>query len=578
MISVTVKVARELGWKRLLVELKMCQDLCDVIDKELGPYLTILGRMAHLNLAGRLKELPSTHKVNVYRKWAGEAQWYGPWTLIKQAKGSSVGLLELRNVNLFLERKTLLKPEFPWGVLTLGGLMRAYAEMSEMIYDEIPDNKQINYKRTKKPNIGATFKGMDFRGWEYRRIAENEGRVSWQENLMDAYSFGGNKKHYKELFIKGQINAWMKNAAAEVKRVKTTRETDKKKLEQDRLRYERKIEAEATGYPQALKTFDAKYKGLSPNWTKAGRVKWQTFIKDRISLIGDIYGLVRGATISGTTSDHAYSFFQLCNDVRIMPDNCEEEAYLIKGVNRRTTWSEHTTETLQAALKAMKTDEGFGRIVRLTMLIPIIQMGIEMHHSVHEMASVIGLNFLINWQVGYYDTLFMTLGELRSLEGARMRSGPSPNLQDAAKIEKVETKIKTILKEATQKTCPGYFVTLDPHLVTLRDNDWGGVVMTKSSEKVAHQRNSIIEKEVFTELNKSINAISYASVTSGEGISPSKGITKSYIEQHLLKKSLGSIRTQNSIGQLGAGAPTEQQIKAKNQRLWTAYKTACKVK
>ena len=156
MITVSVKVAKRLAWHRLEEEIEMCQELCNIMDKELNVYMTLLGRLAVIKIWERLNELPEIHKPKVYKEFAGEAKWYGPWYLLKTKK--IVG-----DVYDHFKKKTLLNPGFPWGVLTLGGLMRAYAEMTEFIYSEVPDRYE---KKDKNgiPDIGASFEGREKSG------------------------------------------------------------------------------------------------------------------------------------------------------------------------------------------------------------------------------------------------------------------------------------------------------------------------------------------------------------------------------------------------------------------------------
>lgn len=550
MIGASVKAVRELSMQRLLEEIAMCQRLCDMMDKQLGAYMTILGRLGVLKVMQRIADLPEVHRASVFKKWAGEMRNYGPWTLVRyklnKQEDEKFKLPEEANLQYFLNQDVkspnhnrLLDPGFPWGALTLGGLMRAYAEMSEFIYGEVKDQGVL--RLTKKGSDGLST-GIPYTdpkgeplpsavgktGWQQQRIMEDQGRLSWQRNLIKMYGY--------DLFAKQQVQTEGLNA--EEKKLSKKEQDDllaKKKLKAQQLVKE--VESTATPsedrmrYVRSLKTVEeasdwlSKYKKLGPHWTAAGRVKWQTFLFDRISLIGDLYGLVRGATISGTTSDHAYSFFQLCHDVSIMDKQDARYGILTHGSTKPAlgsgAWANQSTKQLEDAFAVMHTDEGFGRIIRMMMLIPVVQMGIEMHHSVHEMACVIGLNDMINWRVGYYDTLFMTLQELRRLEnsvlakmrqqaGIKQSTFTDPKLDNAGALATVENEIKKVLQETTKSVFHGYFVTADPYTVTLNSGDWGGVVMKSSRHSQVHKQNAVVGQTRMSNFNRQ--------VTTGRGL------------------------------------------------------------
>ena len=567
MISVTVKAAQELAMQRLLEELGMCQRLCDTMDKQLGAYMTLLGRMGVLKVIQRIENLPEVHRLPVFNKWAGEMQWYGPWTLLREKTKAKV-LTEQGNLQAFLNRdinsgkpfNRMLHPGFPWGVLTLGGLMRAYAEMSEMIYDKVKDEGVL---RLMKKDFGVFSTGTSApytdpkktplpsavrkSGWQQQRIMEDQGRLSWQRNLIEMYGYDLFKKRQIDAGLSDEEKKLPKPQQEELKKQRT--EEAREKLAkvtadlaptEDRMRFERDII-----HVEGARDWLAKYKSLAPTWTKAGRAKWQTTLLDRISLIGDLYGLVRGATISGTTSDHAYSFWQLCDDIRTMnkAEAGDTYAILTQGSTKMAlgagAWANHRTDTLEAAFDTMQTEDGFARVLRMMMLVPVGQMGVEMHHSVHEMASVIGLNDMTNWRVGYYDTLFMTLKELKALEEKylakyrKLAKTPGagfskPQLKNTGNLESVENAIKTLLQETTKKVFHGFFVTLDPFVVDIAAGDWGGVVMKETRHSSAHRDAALLDQETMKALNARVKARKIGAT----------GISRQYVQEEMLAKGL----------------------------------------
>jgi len=300
-----------------------------------------------------------------------------------------------------------------------------------------------------------------------------------------------------------------------------------------------------------------------------------------------MYGLMRGATISGTTSDHAYSFWQLCNDLRTMNEGGQWYKDLIRGTKAKGDCYKHTTNDLLEAIKVMKTDEGFGRVVRLMMLVPVAQMGLEMHHSVHEMASVIGLNDMVNWRVGYYDTLFMTLEELKKLEDKYMKQwskkGTNPEfskqdiiLNKSSKLSAVENFIKAKLQKRTDNTYHGYFVTMDTHLVYFpsRESALGGVVMETPMEILDHKKSALVSNKRFSRLNNRIT-------DKGNNFITDMGITQEYIEMFLLKEKIGDKKfADKKFEKIVHKAKLKQKqgkIINENVRIWERYKKALKI-
>jgi len=376
---------------------------------------------------------------------------------------------------------------------------------------------------------------------------EDQGRLSWQRNLIEMYGYDLFKKRQIDAGLSDEEKKLPKPQQEELKKQRT--EEARQKLAkvtadlaptEDRMRFERDII-----HVEGARDWLAKYKSLAPAWTKAGRAKWQTTLLDRISLIGDLYGLVRGATISGTTSDHAYSFWQLCDDIRTMnkAEAGDTYAILTQGSTKMAlgagAWANHRTDTLEAAFDTMQTEDGFARVLRMMMLVPVGQMGVEMHHSVHEMASVIGLNDMTNWRVGYYDTLFMTLKELKALEEKylakyrKLAKTPGagfskPQLKNTGNLESVENAIKTLLQETTKKVFHGFFVTLDPFVVDIAAGDWGGVVMKETRHSSAHRDAALLDQETMKALNARVKARKIGAT----------GISRQYVQEEMLAKGL----------------------------------------
>jgi hypothetical protein len=502
----------------------------------------------------------------------------------------------------------------------LGGLMRSYAEMSEMIYDKVKDEGVLRLMKkdfdvfstgTRTPYMDPMGKPLPSAvrksGWQQQRIMEDQGRLSWQRNLTEMYGY--------DLFKKSQVEmAKLSDQIAEMSSIdkKQTKEYQEKLKEaqeklakvtanltptDDRMRFVRDIKS-VNGAGDWLQ----KYTSVAPKWTKAGRAKWQTTLLDRISLIGDLYGLVRGATISGTTSDHAYSFWQLCDDIRTMnaTDAHKTHAILTRSCSsmgiavRPYSWANHSAHELKEAFATMQTDDGFARVLRMMLLVPVGQMGVEMHHSVHEMASVIGLNDMINWRVGYYDTLFMTLEELKALEERylakyrKLAKTPGAGfsktvLKNTGNLKKVENDIKSLLEKTTKKVLHGFFVTLDPYVVDIAAGDWGGVIMKEKTHSSGHVASALLDQETMKALNDRVKA----------GKISAKGIDKPYVQEMLAKgplkfalgektKMVPDVNTlykeligRAEIIQYKKELQTPEAIIQANKALWERYMRAC---
>lgn len=613
MLQITAGVAKELARQRLLVETDMCQEICEILDKSFGVYLTLLGRLASLNMIKKFKKLNPPLQKKIYDRWAGDSQFYGPWELRRADKAKAKP--EPMENWIEYDKNQLLKPEFPWGVLSLGGLMRSYAEATEFINDEVNDS---SFSSQEKKEIEL----------------ENSSRLIWQNQLVPGAGWKNT------LFNKAQIKAGkeynlLDPGGKELKPLKAG-EKDKSgvrrggshqavghlklktKPEKERMRFHgsvRKTAPEgATASVEDVKQMEAEvdkwgvdYKSIARKETRPGRYLWQTFLRDRVSLVGDLYGLIRGATISGTTSDHAYSFWQLCHELRKVQPSTNDYKYLTKGldsVKAKASMFGHTKEDLEAALGSIQSDEGFGRLVRLMMLVPLTQMGIEMHHSVHEMASVIGLNFIINWRVGHYDSIFVSWKDLKKLEAQtsahwqkhgkkkkvkEKEKPPDPNKREFAglkldlkvqrKMDTVENKIKYALAEHDKQVLHGYFVTLDPHLVYVEDDDLGGFIVENTTEKNTHRESSYWTFEKYQEfLNK---------IKTKDGYITGAGINEDFIRNEVFKKlgaakisndkkPISTVMTlKNKMGMDYKSKLSNKTVQDRTYKIWKAYRSAC---
>ncbi|MBU2452404.1 MAG: hypothetical protein KJ668_03725, partial [Proteobacteria bacterium] len=427
------------------------------------------------------------------------------------------------------------------------------------------------------------------KGWEHRAVMEEEGRWSWQRNLVQAYGY--------DLFKKEQVGG-KKNEIDQ--RVVVQDKSNEKTPSKDRMRFSRWIFDDAMTEPQ--KKHLEKLKEFFPPWTMSGRKIWQTMLRDRISLLGDVYGLVRGATISGTTSDHAYSFFQICSSISTLSESSPEYRMLTisSDIKRQPgQWHIPSTDELTAALQNMRNedggDSGFGRMVRFMMLIPIIQMGIEMHHSLHEMASVIGLNDLINWSIGHYDTLYMTTKELKELEEKYLAqwnksAKGSPGLLKSTpmklpqnKLTNVETDIKKILQETTDKVSHGYFKTQDPFVLSkIEEENEVGACIAETREIAKHKEMALLDQDLIKKLNEAVKS---GWVKGAEG----EGIPTEFLNWHIrdLRYSINknpakmelvdNLKTALARSRKSAVTPISvDSIKEINGKIWDSYNAAWK--
>jgi hypothetical protein len=85
MIKIDARTAQSLAWHRLTEEIRMCQDLIVYIDNKLSVYMTILGRMAVLEIKERITSLPKDTQKKVSEAWLRGVGNYGPWCVLKEA-------------------------------------------------------------------------------------------------------------------------------------------------------------------------------------------------------------------------------------------------------------------------------------------------------------------------------------------------------------------------------------------------------------------------------------------------------------------------------------------------------------
>lgn len=119
-------------------------------------------------------------------------------------------------------------------------------------------------------------------------------------------------------------------------------------------------------------------------WDMVGTTIWHQRKSDRMRMISQLYGLPRGAAISGTTADHMFGIHEIMQ-------YCE------------TKNSEKIDNTeLGKIAEKMKLYKPF------LYLVPLIQMVPQMHHSLAETAVALSLNGFIEYHVGYYTSLLIS--------------------------------------------------------------------------------------------------------------------------------------------------------------------------
>lgn len=159
------------------------------------------------------------------------------------------------------------------------------------------------------------------------------------------------------------------------------------KMERQRARAAR-IEGGPVGFdteiPADFRDFVRVPKHLNrtdPDWIsgkkRPGIARWRQHTWDRLWIIAQLYGLPRGATISGTTTDHMFTIFDVL-----------------------------------AHLEGRRRESGMADLLRLMykympymVLTPLVQMVSQFHHALLETCAALSLNDLISYHVGYYKTI-----------------------------------------------------------------------------------------------------------------------------------------------------------------------------
>jgi hypothetical protein len=122
-------------------------------------------------------------------------------------------------------------------------------------------------------------------------------------------------------------------------------------------------------------------------WQFSGIIKWRQMEWDRLWQISQLYGLPRGATISGTTTDHQFAIYETLTHIETLGTNSN----ISSGV--------------KGAMEAKGLAQRIQQLLPYLHLVPVIQMGSQMHHSLCEMGTALSLNDFIEYHVGYYTTL-----------------------------------------------------------------------------------------------------------------------------------------------------------------------------
>ncbi len=526
MKTVDIDTADIIVKQRLLQEILLCQELAYLYDKNLGEYMTILGRMGVVHLILEFMKIEETAKrkkleaVDTYRKWLDAVDFVSTWAPIKWRKMTYEEFCDP-------DGNEFLQTGYPWGVVTLGGFFRAYAEFFEKVVPskvgkikkETPtdgpftssDTYRVETKDGKFIKGGLSIEDVQ----KEFPLTEDDGRLSWQRNLIESYGY--------DLFKKGQVSSWMKDAKDKWADMESQTSPAK-----DRMRFEKKI-MDLSKLNKRQKEYYDLVKEIAPPWTKSGRVKWQTMTRDRISLFGDTHGMVRGATISGTTSDHMYAVFSLLNLVRNIVGD-QRASYIPRLLSRkRAPYGAAFDDSLHSALEVIgdRTGNGYERVARMMSMIPIMQMGLELHHSVHEMGSVLSLNDMTEWSVGHYETLFIPMkmyekkiNELmkkhhrnvkdykptkkeRELEKLRQSANKSKKISRLAGVEK---EIHKKLEAWSKKVIFGIFKTIDPFIITGKwdEGSLAGCICTNNKEIRAHKDHAYVGRKSIQILNKCV--------------------------------------------------------------------------
>lgn len=205
-------------------------------------------------------------------------------------------------------------------------------------------------------------------------------------------------------------------------------------------------------------------KHLDPNvektWEGAGIVKWTQMEWDRLWVISQLYGLPPGATISGTTTDHMFTIYEVLTYIeqQIKPSNPNKNPRL-EGVARR----------IQQFLPYLH-------------IVPVIQMGSQMHHSIAEMGTALSLNDFISYRVGYYKSLL-----------------PGPNQMQVTDAN-LDGKVRKVLDDAEGRVTPLYGIGAkhipdNPTPAQLRSHAAWMVDKRKPEELKAHRDKALLDPE-----------------------------------------------------------------------------------
>lgn len=287
----------------------------------------------------------------------------------------------------------------------IGGYFRAHAELSEQITETLYKKYEKSKLKDKVSALLKDNKPLDGLMPDVTRdggkrwgavIAllkrEYEGRLSHQNRLerrgikqVNVYADdnGGITAYPVWDYSAEWMSKWQVKGAGWEGKVLTT---SKDQLGKQRARRDRD-----DAIPVPLRPFVRRATHLDPqtdNYKNAGIFKWIQMGWDRLWIIAQLYGLPPGATISGTTTDHMFAIYEILTEIEALagPGDLETSHsggnIHMKGLARR----------IQTYLPYLH-------------LVPLIQMGAQMHHAICEMATALSLNDFTSYHVGYYSSL-----------------------------------------------------------------------------------------------------------------------------------------------------------------------------
>lgn len=312
----------------------------------------------------------------------------------------------------------------------VGGFFRAHAELSEQITETL----YKKYERSKlREKVGALLKdnkpldglmptvtrdgGKRWGAVIALLKREYEGRLSHQGRLerrgikqVNVYADdnGGITAYPVWNYSAEWMSKWQVKGAGWEGKVLTTQ---KDQLGKQRARRDRD-----EAIPVPLRPFVRRATHIDPqtdNYKNAGIFKWVQMGWDRLWIIAQLYGLPPGATISGTTTDHMFAIYEILSEIEGLagPDEMSGSDsggnIHLKGLARR----------IQQYLPYLH-------------LVPLIQMGSQMHHAICEMGTALSLNDFTSYHVGYYSSLL-----------------PAPT-QMQIKDQKLDERIRKVLADA----------------------------------------------------------------------------------------------------------------------------------